>query len=82
MGDKMTNTNDMTAMFKDLMGAFPVDTTNMQDAFKSTATLNEKLSGVTLNAVEKSADVSAKWTKETIAKTDLRVAGESGHEGA
>ena len=62
----MTNTTDINAMLKDLMGAFPIDTTNMQDAFKSTATLNEKLSGVALEAVEKSADVSAKWTKETI----------------
>lgn len=64
----MTNTTDMTAMFKDMMGAFPVDTSSMDDAFKTTATLNEKLSGVALNAVEKSTEISNKWTKDTLAK--------------
>jgi hypothetical protein len=64
----MTNTPDMTAMMKDMMGAFPVDTSSMDDAFKTTATLNEKLSGVALTAVEKSTEISSKWTKETVAK--------------
>lgn len=64
----MSKTPDMTAMFKDVMGAFPVDTGAMEDAFKTTATLNEKLSGVALNAVEKSTEVSSKWTKETLAR--------------
>jgi len=64
----MTNTPDMTAMFKDVMGAFPVDTAAMEDAFKTTATLNEKLSGVALTAVEKSTEISNKWTKDTLAK--------------
>tara|TARA_R110002049_G_scaffold23781_6_gene84780 strand:+ start:164302 stop:164727 length:426 start_codon:yes stop_codon:yes gene_type:complete len=58
----------MTAMFKDVLGAFPVDTASMEDAFKTTATLNEKLSGVALSAAEKSADISSKWTKETLAR--------------
>ena len=66
--DDMTKTPDYTAMFKDVMGSFPVDTAAMEDAFKTTATLNEKLSGVALNAVEKSTEISNKWTKETIAK--------------
>ena len=64
----MTKTPDMTAMFKDVMGTFPVDTAAMEDAFKTTASLNEKLSGVALNAAEKSADISSKWTKDTLAK--------------
>ncbi len=64
----MTQTPDMTAMFKDVMGSFPVDTSAMEDAFKTTATLNEKLSGVALSAVEKNAEISSKWTKETVAK--------------
>ncbi|MFT6674433.1 MAG: hypothetical protein ACJAVM_000616 [Sulfitobacter sp.] len=58
----------MAAMFKDVMGSFPVDTGAMEDAFKSTATLNEKLSGVALNAAEKSSEISSKWTKDTLAK--------------
>ena len=58
----------MTAMFKDVMGAFPMDTTAMEDAFKTTATLNEKLTAVALTAAEKSSEISSKWTKDTISK--------------
>ena len=61
-------TPDMTAMLKDMMGAFPVDTASMEASFKTTATLNEKLSGVSLTAVEKSTEISSKWTKDTVAK--------------
>jgi hypothetical protein len=67
-GYDMTNTQDMTAMMKDMMGAFPVDTSSMNEAFKTSATLNEKLAGVALEAVEKSTDISSTWTKETISK--------------
>ncbi|MEP1768601.1 MAG: phasin, PhaP [Sulfitobacter sp.] len=61
-------TPDMTAMFKDMMGAFPVDTTSMEASFKTSATLNEKLSGVALSAVEKSTEISSAWTKDTVTK--------------
>ena len=64
----MAKTQDITAVMKDMMGAFPVDTKAMEDAFKTTATLNEKLSSVAMEAAEKSADLSSKWTKDTIAK--------------
>lgn len=59
---------DFQTMMKDMMGAFPVDTAAMEDAFKTTATLNEKLSGVALEAAEKSAELSARWTKDTLEK--------------
>lgn len=59
---------DMTAIFKDVMGAFPVDTAAMEDAFKTATTLNEKLSAVAIDAAEKSTEISSKWTKETLAK--------------
>jgi ADP-heptose:LPS heptosyltransferase len=55
-------------VFKDFLGAFPVDTTAFEDSFKNQAALNEKLSGVALSAAEKSAEISSKWTKETLAK--------------
>ena len=61
-------TQDITAMMKDMMGAFPVDTKAMDEAFKTTATLNEKLSAVALEAAEKSTEISAKWAKDTLAK--------------
>ncbi|SDD14812.1 phasin, PhaP [Ruegeria marina] len=64
----MAKAQDFSAIMKDMMGAFPVDTKAMEDAFKSTAALNEKLSGVALEAAEKSAEISSKWTKETLAK--------------
>lgn len=64
----MAKTQDFTTVFKDILGAFPVDTKAMEDAFKNQATLGEKLSGVALSAAEKSAEISNKWTKETLAK--------------
>ena len=64
----MAKTQDFTTVMKDMMGAFPVDTKSMEDAFKNQAALSEKLSTVALDAAEKSADISSKWTKETLAK--------------
>lgn len=64
----MAKTQDMTAVLKDMMGAFPVDTSALDDAFKSTAELNEKLAGVALEAAEKSSEISSKWTKDTLSK--------------
>ena len=64
----MAKNQDFTAALKDIMGSFPVDTSAMEDAFKNTAALNEKLSGVALEAAEKSAEISSKWTKETLSK--------------
>ena len=60
--------NDYTKMMKDMMGAFPVDMTAMQDAFKTQAALSDKLSKVALEAADKSTEISAKWTKDTLSK--------------
>ena len=64
----MTKTDDVTKMMQDMLNAFPVDATAMQDAFKSQAALGEKFSKVALEAAEKSTEISSKWTKETITK--------------
>jgi hypothetical protein len=64
----MAKAQDFNTMMKDMMGAFPVDTKAMEDAFKNQAAMNEKLSGVALEAAEKSAEISNKWTKETLSK--------------
>lgn len=64
----MAKAQDMTAVFKDMMGAFPVDTKAMEDAFKNTAVMNEKLASVALEAAEKSAEISNAWTKDALAK--------------
>ena len=60
--------NDYTKLMKDMLGAFPVDTTAVQDAFKTQATFADKMSKVVLEAAEKSTEISASWTKSTIGK--------------
>ncbi|MDF1854748.1 phasin, PhaP [Pseudooceanicola sp.] len=64
----MAKTQDFTAMMKDMMGAMPVDTSAFDDAFKTQASLSEKLSGVYLDAADKSAEITSKWTKDTLSK--------------
>ncbi|MDO6726449.1 MAG: phasin family protein [Cognatishimia sp.] len=64
----MAKAQDINAVLKDMMGAFPVDTSALDDAFKNTAALNEKLATVALDAAEKSSEISSKWTKDTLAK--------------
>ena len=64
----MTKTNDYTKMFKDMMGAFPMDMSAMEDAFKSQAALGEKFSKVALDAAGQSVEISTKWTKDTLGK--------------
>jgi hypothetical protein len=64
----MAQTQDFTVMMKDMMSAFPVDTKAMEEAFKTSATMNEKLSAVALEAAEKSTELSATWAKDTLTK--------------
>ena len=61
-------TNDMNKMFGDMLGAFPMDTSAMQDAFKTQAALAERLSRVVLDAAETSTEISAGWTRDTLSK--------------
>jgi len=61
-------TQDFTAVLKDMMGAFPVDTKAFDDAVKTQSTLNEKLSAVSISAAQKSTELSAKWAQDTLAK--------------
>ena len=65
-----TNTQDFTAIFKDVADAFPVDTKAMEEQFKNQTALAEKMSAVALDAAGKSAELSAKWTQDTIAKME------------
>ena len=64
----MTKTPDFTKVVQDMMASFPVDASALQNAFKTQATVGEKLSKVALEAAEKSTEITAKWTKDTIAK--------------
>jgi hypothetical protein len=64
----MAKANDYTKALNDFMGALNVDLSAYKDAFKNSAELAEKMTGVALQAAEKSTEVSAKWTQETIAR--------------
>jgi hypothetical protein len=64
----MTKTPDFAKVMQDMMASFPVDSSAMQNAFKTQAAMTEKLSKVALEAAEKSTEITAKWTKDTIAK--------------
>ena len=64
----MAKTQDFTAAFKDVMGAFPVDTKAMEDAFKNQTTLAEKMSNVSISAAQQSTELSAKWAADTLNK--------------
>ena len=64
----MANTQDFGKVMQDMMASFPVDTSALQNAFKSQAAMAEKLSKVALEAAEKSTEISTKWAKATIAK--------------
>ncbi|MCY4180201.1 MAG: phasin, PhaP [Litoreibacter sp.] len=64
----MGKQTDFTKAFSDMAAAFPVDMAIFNDAFKNTAVFNEKMSKVALDAASTSAELSSKFTKETLAK--------------
>lgn len=64
----MTKTPDFTKAFQDIMAKFPVDTSSLQDSFKSQSALGEKMARVALAAAERSTEISAQWAKDTIAR--------------
>ena len=64
----MQKAQDFTKVMQDMAASFPVDASALQDTFKSSAVLGEKMTKVALEAAEKSNEISSKWTKDTIAK--------------
>ncbi len=64
----MAKTQDFTKVMQDMMGAFPMDASALQGAFKTSAALGEKMTKVALEAAEKSTEISSKWTKDTLSK--------------
>jgi hypothetical protein len=62
----MAKTQDYSKIMQDMMASFPVDTKSMQDAFRTSAAMGEKMSKVVLEAAEKSTEISTKWTKEAL----------------
>jgi hypothetical protein len=64
----MTKTPDFAKTMQDMMASFPVDASAFQNAFKTQAAFAEKFSKVAIEAAEKSTEISAKWTKDALAK--------------
>lgn len=64
----MAKTQDLNAMMKDAMSAFPVDNKAFEKFFKSQSSFAEKFSAVAIDAAQKSTDLSAKWMQETLGK--------------
>lgn len=54
--------------FAKLFGDLPVDMNAFNDVFKNSAAMGEKFAKVALAAAEKNAEISNKWTKDTLAK--------------
>jgi len=64
----MAKTTDYTKMVQDMMGAFPMDMSGMENMMKSSAEMGEKFSKVALEAAGKSTEISNTWTKDTLSK--------------
>lgn len=64
----MAKTQDYTKAVQDMFGAFPIDTSAFQDAFKNSTAIGERLTKVALEAAEKSTEISSAWTKATLAR--------------
>lgn len=63
-----TNPQDFTKYMTDMMSSFPMDNSAMTDAFRNQAAFAEKMGRVALSAAEQSAEISHKWTRETLSK--------------
>jgi len=64
----MAKTPNYTKTVQEMLSSFPIDTSALQDAFKSSAAMGERLTKVALEAAEKSTEISSGWTKSTLAK--------------
>ena len=64
----MNTATDYTKVMQDMMASFPIDTSSMQNAFKTQAAMAEKFSKVALEAAEKSTEITSKWAKDTLVK--------------
>ena len=74
----MSNLGDMNKLMKDMMGNFPFDTVAIEKAVKKSASLNEKLANLALDAAGTSTEISTSWANETFDK--LRVTAEAKDE--
>ncbi|MBU2962654.1 phasin [Citreicella sp. C3M06] len=64
----MAMTEDFTAKMKDMMGAFPMDSAKLEEAWKSSAAYSEKATSIAIEAASKSTDISVGFTMETLGR--------------
>ena len=64
----MSNVSDMNKLMKDMMGNFPFDTVAIEKAVKKSASLNERIANLALNAVGTSTEISTSWANESVNK--------------
>ncbi len=64
----MTKSQNPSEIFKEFLASFSIEPKTYEESYRNTAVLNEKLSGVILNAASQSAEISAKWSSDTIEK--------------
>ncbi len=63
-----TQQNDTAPLkgLQEMMGAFAPDPAAFENAFRAQIALGEKLSRVALEAAERSAEISGRWTRESL----------------
>ena len=64
----MSNLCDINKLMKDMMGNLPFDTVAIEKAVKKSASLNEKLANLALDAAGTSNEISTSWANETVDK--------------
>mgnify|MGYP003325220016 CR=1 FL=1 len=74
----MSNYGDMNKLMVDMMGNFSFDTVGIEKAVKKSASLNEKLANLALDAAGTSTEISTSWANETFDR--FRVTAETKDE--
>lgn len=64
----MAATTDFTRLFQDMMPAFNMDPTVFRNAFEKQAAFGEKLTKIAFEAAERSCDLQAKLSRETLSR--------------
>ena len=64
----MLDLGDVNKLMKDMTGNFPFDTVAIEKAVKKSASLNEKLANLALEAAGTSTEITTSWANETFDK--------------
>ncbi len=62
----MNTTQDYTRTITEMMSAFPFDAKALDEALRTSAALTEKVAKLAIEAAGQSAEISLKWTRETL----------------